>query len=184
MFDREITVRGKYAVYLKYLCQLPGNASEKDKQLYHNFKVFETYVSAYMTAPIIGLLYGKKGSYDTADDSKESAGILEGALIRNQSKLKYIYRLIILVDDSTGLTDEKKIDFAFRKDEDEEALRKGMELYTAYFLGGLEVLYDAFIQNSVTDDDIIKKVFDFVSEFKDEQNIDNLTPDIEDLLRG
>lgn len=184
MFDREITVKGKYAAYLKSLCQLPGNASEKDKALYHNFKLFETYVSAYMVAPIIGLLNGKKASYNATDDSKESAGILEGALIKNASKLKYIYRLIILSDDSEAISDEEKINRAFREDDNEESVRDGMDLYTAYFLGGLEILYDTFVQSCVTDDDYIKKMFDFVTEFKDEQSIDDLTVDIEDLLRN
>lgn len=183
MFDREITVRGKYAAYLKSLCQLSGNASDKDKTLYHNFKLFETYVSAYMVAPVIGLLNGKKGSYDAADDSKESAGILEGALIKNAAKLKYIYRLIVLNDDSEELSEEEKINRAFREDENEDSVQRGMELYTAYFLGGLEVLYDTFVQGCVTEDDYIKKMYDFVSEFKNEQSVDNLAVDIEDLLR-
>ena len=183
MFDREITVRGKYAAYLKSLCQLPGNVSDKDKALYHNFKIFETYVGAYMVAPIIGLLNGKKASYEVNDDSKESAGILEGVLIKNASKLKYIYRLIILSDDSEALSDEEKINRAFREDDNEESVKRGMELYTAYFLGGLEILYDTFVQGCVTDDDCIKKIFDFITEFKEEQSIDDLTVAIEDLLR-
>lgn len=183
MFDREIAVKGKYAGYLKSLSQLPGNASEKDKAMYDNFKLFESYVSVYMVAPIIGLLHGRKAYYDVSDDSKETAGILEGALIKNSSKLKYIYRLIVLSDDSEALSAEEKIDSAFREDSNEEAVKKGMATYTAYFLGGLEVLYETFVLECITEDDYIRKMFDFVSEFKDEQSIDDLTLDIEPLLR-
>lgn len=96
--------------------------------------------------------------------------------------MKYIYRLIVLSDDSLGLTDEEKINMAFKEDNNEETVKKGMELYTAYFLGGLEILYEEFVQNCITDDDYVRKMFDFVSEFKEEQSIDDLTIDIESLL--
>ena len=85
-------------------------------------------------------------------------------------------------DDSLGLTDEEKINMAFKEDNNEETVKKGMELYTAYFLGGLEILYEEFVQNCITDDDYVRKMFDFVSEFKEEQSIDDLTIDIESLL--
>ena len=141
MFDKDMQIRGKYATYWKALTQLPGNAVETSK----NFKIFENYIYVYMVAPIIGLLNGRKGQYDPADDSKDTAGMLAEIQIKNASKLKYIYRLITLVDDSEGLSDEEKINRAFREDSNEESVKKGMELYTAYFFGGLEVLYETFV---------------------------------------
>jgi len=180
MFDKDMQIRGKYATYWKALTQLPGNAVETSK----NFKIFENYIYVYMVAPIIGLINGKKAYIDPADDSKDTAGMLAEVQIKNASKLKYIYRLIVLMDDSEGLTNEEKIDRAFRENDNEEATKKGMDLYTAYFLGGLEILYETFVQSCVTDDDFILKMFDFVSEFKEEQDIDELTVDIEALLRA
>lgn len=178
MFDKDMQIRGKYATYWKALTQLPGNAIETSK----NFKVFENYIYVYMVAPIIGLLNGRKGQYDPADDSKDTAGMLAEVQIKNASKLKYIYRLIVLSDDSLGMTDEEKINMAFREDNNEESVKRGMDLYTAYFFGGLDILYEEFVQNCITDDDYVRKMFDYVSEFKDEQSIDDLTVDIEDLL--
>ena len=178
MFDKDMQIRGKYATYWKALTQLPGNAVETSK----NFKVFENYIYVYMVAPIIGLLNGRKSQYDPADDSKDTAGMLAEVQIKNASKLKYIYRLIVLSDDSLGMTDEEKINMAFREDNNEESVKRGMDLYTAYFFGGLDILYEEFVQNCITDDDYVRKMFDFVSEFKDEQSIDDLTVDIEDLL--
>ena len=179
MFDKDMQIRGKYATYWKALTQLPGNAVETSK----NFKIFENYIYVYMVAPIIGLLNGRKGQYDPGDESKDTAGMLAEIQIKNASKLKYIYRLITLVDDSEGLSDEEKINRAFREDNNEESVKKGMDLYTAYFFGGLEVLYETFVLGCITEDDYIRKMFDFVSEFKDEQSIDDLTVDIETLLR-
>lgn len=178
MFDKDMQIRGKYATYWKALTQLPGNAPETSK----NFKVFENYIYAYMVAPIIGLLNGKRCDYDSEDESKDTAGMLAEIQIKNSSKLKYIYRLIILTDDSIGLSDDEKINLAFREDNNEESVKKGMELYTSYFFGGLEIMYNEFVQECITDDDYVKKMFDFVSEFKEEQSIDDLTIDIESLL--
>ena len=180
MFDKDMQIRGKYATYWKALTQLPGNANETSK----NFKVFENYISTYMVAPIIGLLNGKRAYYDPNDDSKDTAGMLAEIQIKNSSKLKYIYRLIILSDDSLGLSDEEKINLAFRENDDPDAVKKGMELYTSYFFGGLEVLYETFVMNCITDDDYIAKMFEFVSDFKEQQSIDDLSIDIEQLLRS
>lgn len=178
MFDKDMQIRGKYATYWKALTLLPGNAVETSK----NFKVFENYIYVYMVAPIIGLLNGKQSAPDPNDDSKDTAGMLAEVQLKNQSKLKYLYRLIILVDDTLGLSDEEKINMAFREDNNDESVKKGMELFMSYFYGGLDILYEEFVQSCITEDDYIKRMFDFVSEFKDEQSIDSLTLDIEKLL--
>lgn len=180
MFDKDMQIHGKYATYWKALTQLPGNAVETSK----NFKVFENYIYVYMVAPIIGLIHGRKGQYDPEDNSKDTAGMLAEIQIKNTAKLKYIYRLIVLSDDSLGLSDEEKINMAFREDNNEDSVKRGMDLYTAYFFGGLEILYEEFVQSCITDDDYIRKMFDFVSEYKEEQQIDDLTIDIESLLRN
>ncbi len=184
MFDREITVRGRFATYMKSLCQLPPNASETDKKTFNNYKIFDTYISAYIVAPIIGMLNGKRAHADPSDEDKNSVGMLEGVLIKNASRLKYVYRLIILNDDSLELSEQEKINMAFREEHNDDSVKKGMELYTEYFYGGLEVLYETFVMSCTTDDDYISKLFDFVSEFKEEQSIDDLTLDIESLLKN
>jgi len=178
MFDKDMQIRGKYATYWKALTQLPGNAVETSK----NFKIFESYISVYMVAPIIGLLYGKKVKYDSSDGVKDTAGMLAEVQIKNKSKLKYIYRLIVLSDTSLGLSEEEKINMAFREDNNDESVKKGMELYTEYFLGGVEVLYKEFVENCTTDDDYIQKMFEFITDFKEEQGIDEKKVEIESLL--
>ena len=181
MFDKDMSIHGKYATYWKALSQLPGNANDTSK---NTFKVFEGYIYVYMVAPIIGLLHGRKGQYDQNDTSKDTAGMMAEIQIKNSLRLKYIYRLVILMDESLGLSPEEKINWAFREDNKEDSVKKGMELYTAYFFGGLEILYDEFVNNCITDDDYIRKMFDIVSDFKEEQKIDELTLDIESLLRN
>lgn len=178
MFDKDMQIRGKYATYWKALTQLPGNAVETSK----NFKIFENYIYVYMVAPIIGLINGRRAEYDPSDDTKDTAGMLAEVQIKHSAKLKYIYRLIILSDDSLGLSDEEKINMAFREDNNEESVKKGMNLYTSYFFGGLEILYNEFVKGCITDDDYVRKMYEYINEFKEEQSIDDLTIDIETLL--
>ena len=180
MFDKDMQIRGKYATYWKALTQLPGNAVETSK----NFKIFENYIYVYMVAPIIGLLNGRKGQYDPADESKDTAGMLAEVQIKNADKLKDIYRLLILLDDSENLTIEQKIDWAFREENNPESVKKGMQLYTEYFYGGLEILYNTFVEKCITDDDYIDKIYEFVDDFRNEQQVDGLALDISALLRN
>lgn len=179
MFDRDVQIRGKHATYWKALTRTPGNAREEGS----NFKIFENYIHVYMAAPIIGLVYGRRGAVDPDDHSKDTAGMLAEILIKNQSKLKYIYRLIILLDESEGLTKEEKIDRAFRENENEEAVKAGMALFRSYFLGGLELLYENFVERCVTEQDYIDRMYDFVEEFRREQKMDANPLDINELLK-
>lgn len=179
MFDRDFQVRGMHATYWKALCKTP-----KDKAGVNpggQFKIFERYVDAYMVAPLLGCLYGKKGSTDLPD-SDDDAGMLADVLISNQQKLTYIYRVIMLTDKSTGMNEQERIDRAFRDDTNEEAMKKNMQLYNDYFLGGLELLYDAFVNNCTTDDDYINKIYEYVLAFKNDQNIEVVADDLDKLI--
>lgn len=180
MFDRDVQIRGKHATYWKALTRTPGNAREERD----NFKIFENYIHVYMVAPIIGLIYGRRGAIDPQDRSKDTAGMMAEILIKNQSKLKYIYRLIVLLDESEGLTRAEKIDRAFLENENEDAAKAGMLLFRAYFLGGLELLYENFVEQCITKDDYISRMYDFVEEFKREQKIDASPLDINALLKS
>lgn len=179
MFDKDIQIRGRHATYWKALSKTPGNAPDASL----NFKVFNRYIDVYMLAPIIGLINSRKGFHDPLDDSKDTAGMLAEVLIKNQSKLKYIYRLIVLLDDTSDITQEQRINRAFREENNEESTAEGMRTFNEYFLGGLEVLHEEFVQSCTTDDDFINRIYSFVEEFKNEQDIDDLEIDVEQLLR-
>jgi len=179
MFSKDFQIRGKHAHYWKALSRTPGNVAD-DTQ---NFKVFGRYLDVYMLAPIIGLINGKRGFYDPNDDSRETAGMLAEVLIKNQSKLKYIYRLVILLDDSSDITQEQRINRAFRELDNDQSINEGMKTFNEYFLGGLEILYDEFVQTCTTDDDYINRIYNYVEDFKKEQDIDSLEIDVEQLLR-
>ena len=59
-----------------------------------------------------------------------------------------------------------------------------MKTFHEYFFGGLEILYDEFVQSCTTDDDYITRIYTFVEDFWKEQDIDNIEIDVEQLLRN
>ncbi|MEG0838707.1 MAG: hypothetical protein RSF33_02730 [Hydrogenoanaerobacterium sp.] len=178
MFDNDYQIRGKHATYWKSLAKTPGNAVETS----NNFKVFDNYLYVYMLAPIIGIMNNHKGFVDTSDTNKDTAGMLAAVQIKNQSKLKYIYRLIILLDDTAILTQDERINRAFREENNDISILEGMKTFEAYFLGGLEILYEIFVNSCTTEDDYLNKIFEFVDGFKREQDIDEIELDVEKLL--
>ena len=60
--------------------------------------------------------------------------------------------------------------------------KDNMKIYNAYFLGGLEVLHEQFVEQCITDDDYLKKMFDFVRHFDEEQDGEALKASIDKFL--
>jgi hypothetical protein len=178
MFNKDFQIRGTYATYWKSMAK---TQADDDKT---NFKVFERYIDVYMLAPVLGALFGRVGHIDPQDTCKDTAGMLAEVIMKNQPKLTYVYRLVMLLDATEELGHDAIIGRAFRDDTNPEAMAKNMSLFNSYFLGGLEILYENFTNSCTTDDDYIDRIFSFVDEFKKEQDIDSLEADIEELLRS
>ncbi len=63
-----------------------------------------------MVAPVIGLIHHKKGEITEADkEIKDNAGMLAAVQIKYQKRLKYIYQLIILTDDTLDISNDERI---------------------------------------------------------------------------
>lgn len=178
MFDSDMSISGKYAFYWKALCKTPSNATETSS----NFKIFDQYIHAYMVAPIIGLIHHKKGIITEADkEIKDNAGMLAEIQIKYKKRLKYIYQLIILTDDTLDISDNDRILWAFNPSPEDE--KKGMKLYHDYFFGGLDYLYEKFVKNCTTDDDFLNQIYQFVKETEDEYQTTDGDIDLENLLK-
>ncbi len=158
MFDGDIKITGKHATYIKFL-------ASKSVQLNKNIPcagVFKRYIDVYIAGITIGLVKNLKSSVDNSVE--DSANILASAVINEQSKLKILYRIMNLIDD-TSLTSDERIDLAFRYDADEEHIKKGMELFNSYARGGIEWIYEEITQNAVTNDDYLEKLASLVKDF-------------------
>ena len=115
-----------------------------------------------MVAPIIGLVYGLRRDEDktSADDVK----IFADTVNREQLNLVYIYRMVLLVDNSRGLSADEKIELAFRTPEKEE----NMKLFNSYLRGGIEWLFEQFTSGATTKDEYLAKINEVVSTFVEE----------------
>lgn len=151
MFDKEYSFTGKHAEYVKDL---------KEKA-----QLFDRNLDVYILAPIIGFLYGRIG---TKDSGETTTKIFGDQLRGEQLKLKFNYRLLMILDDSDDLSEEEKIDRVFRDSGDEEILRKNMELYNSYVLGGLEYLHEKVYKEGLKREEYINRLADFIEDFNDD----------------
>ncbi|MHB8170946.1 MAG: hypothetical protein ACYDG6_05330 [Thermincolia bacterium] len=155
MFEHDYTLVGKHATYTKFL---------KDEA-----DVFDRYIDVYMNGAILGFLFGRKSTRDTG--SSDRARVYADAFATERMRCDFIYRLIMLLDETTGYAMEDRVDRAFRDDatgDESEKNIKNMELFNSYVLGGIEVLYERFAENCTTKDDYINRIYEVVTNFKDE----------------
>lgn len=155
MFTTDIFVRGKHATYLKYLSKKTEKNDRKEKVA----GVFERAIDVYMTAPIIGLVYGLRR--DEVDPNSDTVKIFTETVNREQLNLISIYRTVLLVDNSRGLTADEKIEQAFKTPDTTE----NMKIFNAYLRGGIEWLYEQITTGAVTRDEYLAKIYEIVGNF-------------------
>lgn len=155
MFTSDIFVRGKHATYLKYLSKKTEKNDRKEKVA----GVFERAIDVYMTAPIIGLVYGLRR--DEVDPNSDTVKIFTDTVNREQLNLVSIYRTVLLVDNSRGLTADEKIEQAFKTPDTTE----NMKIFNAYLRGGIEWLYEQITTGAVTRDEYLAKIYEIVGNF-------------------
>ena len=155
MFKRDYVIKGKHATYAKYLSKsTEQNSKEKVAG------VFSSIIEIYKIAPLIGVAYDLKADVDT--EAKDSVRIFAEAMVNHQDDLFFLYRLILLADDSSKLSNDQKIDRAFKNQEVEESQEEGLELYHKYLRGGIEWLYKYITENATIQEDYIRNLKDIV----------------------
>jgi hypothetical protein len=155
MFENDLTLNGKHATYTKFLVNEAG--------------VFKRYIDVYMNGAILGFLYGRKCKKD--NESSDRARIYADAFANEKMRCDFIFRLIMLLDETPSLTVEDRINRAFRDDSKGDKSEKqivNMDLFNSYVLGGIEVLYEKFTEDCTTKEDYINKIYEVVSSFKEE----------------
>ena len=160
MFEMDYALVGKHATYLKYLVnevQINGQG------------LFERYIDVYMNAAIFGLLYNRTAKRDTT--SSDRANILAGAFNTCRNDCTFLYRLVMLLEQSTDVTPEERVNRAFRHDADEhekDKLKANMDLFHTYVFGGIEVMYEKYTDGCTTPDDYLEKIYSLMNDFKEE----------------
>ena len=182
MFDSNFDITGIHANYLKDLCMLRGNVAEKEQ--HSNFKIFKAYIDAYILCPIIGYQYSRKGKMGSAADG--TVGILAEQIIKRSSELKFVYQVLMLVDEESEPDLDNRVyrafNFSEKTNEGKALVAEGMRIYNEYFLGGVEVLHEQFVDECIDDDQYLLKMFQFTKNFYVEQDGDALKAGIDKIL--
>lgn len=165
MFKADIELKGKHAAYMK--------------QLVEDNKLFSRNIDVYMAAPLIGYVNGIKEDIDKSDQYSEVIRkIGTQALLNEEKQLDMIYRLIMLLDSTTKMTTEEKINRAFRDDSNKDLTDKhqnNMELFNSYVRGGITILYEEIIKDATVKEDYFKNINDYIKKFN--ENVTGISED-------
>lgn len=146
MFDHDIELRGRHAALVKDLVQ---------------WKVLPRYIDAYMLGAVMGLLTGRRSAVDT--EGSDTARIFTEQLVREGSRLEFLYRLVMLVGNSNARDVSQRIDHAFRVGEESpEAMKASLALFEDYVRGGIEFLHEQFVR-CTTEWDYVQTMHQLVS---------------------
>ena len=169
MFENDYTINGKHATYLKFLAK----KNARDDQGPDNptaARLFERYIDVYMNAAVFGLLYSRTAKRDTFP-SDDRARIYADAFANERENCIFLYRMVMLLDKTTELSPEERVDRAFRYDtlpEKAEEFRLNMELFHDYVRGGIEVMYEQFTDGCQTQEDYLSRTYEVMNTFKNE----------------
>lgn len=182
LFEADYTIFGTHATYLKFLAK--KNAHDMN---YHDSpqsaKIFERYIDVYMNAAVWGIYYRRRAKSNRS--TKDSAAIRADAFIRERDRCVFLYRLVMLLDDSENLSPTERVDRAFRYDtqpDKSDELKKNMELFHDYVRGGIDLMYEKFT-GCMTRDDYLEKTFEVMTEFKSELEGIDYSRELAELMK-
>lgn len=125
MFDKQYRFTGSHAEKVSALTSVFDDVAKA--------KLFERNLDVYMNAPLIGFLFKRKGVKNSDGDIADQ-NIFPEQLINNSEQLKYIFRLILILDTQHEPNEEARLDKAFRRFGADEA---DLQLFDAYVLAAL-----------------------------------------------
>lgn len=171
MFENDYTFNGKHATYIKYLVD--------------EAKLYERYIDVLMNGAVFGLLYNRTSLRDR--ESQDRARVYADAFANCREDCMFLYRLVMLLDKSGGLSDEQIVDRAFREDAagaDNDKIKENLELFYSYVLGGIEILYETLTDGCSMEIDYIDKAFDKMKSFREELQGFSYEEKVSELIRN
>lgn len=170
LFENEIELYGKYASEIRFLKDEAG--------------VFNSLRDAYMVAAIVGFITKANVKVNEEENVKE-ASIFSDEIKRRRKDLRFIYQLIMLLDDNPDYNIDDYKNRTFRDDPEEypETIQENMTLFNNYVCKGLDYLYDKFI-NCTHLDETVDTLYNFLHELAiatdlihDDEELPDFTPD-------
>lgn len=92
----------------------------------------------------------------------------------------------MLLDKISDISPTERVNRAFRYDSDkdkEAEFRDNMELFHSYVRGGIEQMYEDFTAGCSTREDYLNRVYEIMSDFKNEIEGHSYEDDLATLLR-
>lgn len=157
--------RGKYASYVSFLTKDWRMENSND-----SFRIFSRYIDIYMISAIFGIIYNKTAKYDPEDNQDEykdfpNAEIRGEMFVKESLKINSVYKVMILISPKLELSENERVDKAFRGTEDDKEMQKLLE---SYVLGGLIHIHNLF-KDVRTAEEASKKMFDIVDQFNNDK---------------
>lgn len=131
LFLEDYLFRGKHVKMVRDLT----NEIDKDS----SSKLFTSAIELYKASAILGCLKNKTA---LPENTGENFRIFTEQFVNHGSELRFIYKLVLLVNEENSGEDIDRINVAFRDNENE----KNIELFESYMLGGLEEIYKYFFE--------------------------------------
>lgn len=154
MFENDYALTGKHATYVKYLV--------------NDAKLYKRYIDVYMNGAVFGLLHNRTAPVDK--DSSDRARIYADAFANCRMECVFLYRLVMLLEKSSKLESPERIDRAFRDDaneDDPEKLKQNLELFNSYVRGGIEEIYEEFIDgHGTTPEEYLDRAMEVMEQFR------------------
>lgn len=172
MFDKQYRFTGSHAEMVSDLTAI-FDADAKAK-------LFDRNLDVYINAPLVGFLFKRKGQKNTNSEIADQ-NIFPEQLINNSDTLKYILRVLLILDSEYEPDAENRLDRAFRK---LGADPKDLELFDSYVLGGVEVLHEKLIESVSNPAEYVSALYDFLEEYNDRFNEGISNEDILKLCRA
>ena len=171
LFENEIEFNGRYATIVRHLKEELG--------------LFTTFREAYVTAAIIGYV-NKRTESDGSGDKVQSASIFPNELSKRKHDLRFLYRVVMLVEDDPTFTIDDYMNRAFRDDADDgnaNNLKQNMSLFNSYVCGGLDFLNEKFGSLDRMDD-LVDTLYEMVHNFAVDVEIleDDTLPNFEPIF--
>ena len=169
MFENDYALTGKHATYVKSLV---------------NAKLYKRYIDVYMNGAVFGLLHNRTAPVDK--DSSDRARIYADAFANCRMECVFLYRLVILLEKSSKLESPERIDRAFRDDaneDDPEKLKQNLELFNSYVRGGIEEIYEEFIDgHGTTPEEYLDRAMEVMEQFRSDLKGEDLVVTPEELI--
>lgn len=163
MFESSYKFKGKHATIVKFL----NKQTKQNNSSANSINIFNSAVEIYTIAPLIGVAYGRLSNEDK--ETNDETNIFADAMITHKANLEFVFRLVMLADETSGLTtNDQKIERAFKQDEKKENSVSNMNLFNSYARGGIEWLYEQITEKASNQDDYMQNIQNLVEKFSED----------------